>query len=703
MSDFDKTGESPASPEVVERVPGASNAKYVACALLCAGLCHFIGRYGYHLGWYRFAVADTLTLLCLVLFFGTINIAIKRVYGIAPITLVALAATGLVFFAQTINILENTSIWGGVPTTQGEWRVVLKEACFTVGTVFIIGSFLLLILEGHRAKLALQHAYRAVEAKVEERTAGLRAANLQLEHEITERKTVEMALRLSEERFRSVVSRYKYGLVMADESGAIGEWNQALEEITGLSAEEMVGKPIWQAAWSLLPEASRTEETLQIIRERMQQMISSESPPANRGEHRIVAKDGQEKLIESVLFCVQTAAGPLLCGHARDITRQNELEAQLRQSQKMEAIGVLAGGIAHDFNNILMILLGRTDMALDEPELTPKLAEHLHAIRKSGQRASELVKQILAFSREHQQELSVIPVHLPVHETLKLLRSTLPSTITIRQDIDDSTGCALADPTQIQQIVMNLCTNAFHAMRGKNGILRVALRLAILQEGEVHREAKAGVYHLLSVGDSGCGMSREIIGRIFDPFFTTKPVGEGTGLGLATVHGIVKKCGGFVSVESEPGKGSTFNVYLPQVPSAGRAEAAGARPAGDVRGRVLVVDDEEEISTMIQQVLESRGFDVHACSSSLDALNEFAARPETFDLLLTDQTMPELTGIELAQRVLALRPGMPVILFTGFSEAATPEYIRKVGIRDRLMKPVTPKALLESINSVLLA
>ena len=677
-------------------------AKYVIIVLFVSGMCHLGGRLGYHLGLYSYATSDAFTLAAVVGFFGAANVSIHRVYGVAFITWTTIVATVLVVVGQGFNVWDNTPLWGGVPALQSSGHVLVKEICFISGIILLVGSFLLSILESHRAKMALQEAYAVVEAKVDERTMGLRQANLQLEAEIADRKAMEMALRLSEERFRSVLSQYKDGLTIVDQTGGITEWNQAMEEITGLSSQKVIGCPLWDVVWSLLPDTARTEAMKERVREDIFRRLAGGAAPSRTGEYMIRAMDGQSKLLQSVMFRVHTSGGPILCGHARDITRQHELETQLRQTHKMEAIGVLAGGIAHDFNNILMILLGHADMAIEEPSLPPRIAEHLQSIRKAGRRARDLVKQILAFSREHQQELSVIPVYLPVQETLKLLRATLPTTIDIQLDIDDSTGCTLADPSQIQQVVMNLCTNAFQAMEGKTGLLQVSLQLVELKAGELHHDAKDGLYHRLCVRDTGCGIPNEIIGRIFDPFFTTKPVGRGTGLGLATVHGIVHKCGGFITIGSEVGKGSAFNVYLPQVKGipAGVEEDAQIQ-GGNGRGHIMVIDDEEEITAMIKQVLEARGFTVHNYTSSAAALADFSARPESFDLILTDQTMPGFTGMELAQHALTIRSDTPIILFTGFSDAAIPEITQELGIRKCLLKPVTPQALLQAITDAL--
>ncbi|MBI5558758.1 MAG: DUF3365 domain-containing protein [Deltaproteobacteria bacterium] len=382
-----------------------------------------------------------------------------------------------------------------------------------------------------------------------------------------------------------------------------------------------------------------------------------------------------------------------------------KIENQLRQVQKMEAIGTLAGGIAHDFNNILSAVMGYTEMAHDETPAQSPVRDYLHEVLKAGDRAKGLVQQILAFSRHAEQEYRPLHLHLIIKEAVKLLRATIPATIAMKQNINPDCGPVLADPTQAHQIIMNLCTNAYHAMRETGGILGVSL--APVEIGPDDPKVNGfvlspGPYVELTVSDTGCGMDKKTIERMFDPYFTTKGKGEGTGLGLAVVHGIVKSFGGYVSVDSEPGKGSTFRIYLPQV--AGRAAAeAPVAPLPCLRGteRILFVDDEETIISVAEAMLSGLGYQVTALPSALEALKTFQHKAGDFDLVITDMTMPHMTGVALTRRLRTIRPDIPVILCTGFSELVNEEKSRSFGIDEYLSKPLLKKDLSAAIRRVL--
>lgn len=391
---------------------------------------------------------------------------------------------------------------------------------------------------------------------------------------------------------------------------------------------------------------------------------------------------------------------------AKDISGQMRMEERLRQSQKMEAIGTLAGGIAHDFNNILAPILGYTELALTRLSPHDPLAGDLQQVIRAALRAKELVTQILAFSRQSPKERKPLQPHLVVKETLKLLRASLPSTIEIREEISPEHGAILADPTQLHQVLMNLCTNAYQAMRENGGVLGVSLANVTVGEEDskvINAELAPGEYMLLEVSDTGCGMDRATMARIFEPYFTTKAAGEGTGLGLSVVHGIVKSHQGQITVYSEPGQGTNFHVYLPRIAEA-PALATGAVcreiiPTGTER--LLVVDDEEQITEMLRLILQNLGYQVTVSSNSREALALVEQDPKAFDLLITDMTMPGLTGFELAKKAMAIRPGLPVILCTGFSELINKEQAQALGIRDYLMKPVSVRELAQTLRTSL--
>jgi PAS domain S-box-containing protein len=387
----------------------------------------------------------------------------------------------------------------------------------------------------------------------------------------------------------------------------------------------------------------------------------------------------------------------------RDVTHEAILEQHLRQQQKMEALGTLAGGIAHDFNNILMPIMINTELSLyDMPEESP-INQYLKTVLQAAQRGQELVKQIIAFSRQKEQELSPIRITPLVKETLKFLRAAMPQEIEIRENFDVESGMIMADPTQIYQVVMNLCSNAVHAMREKGGVLEVSLADV---EVDAHMLAsnpdlKPGSYLKLTVSDTGHGMDQELIKRIFEPFFTTKKPGEGTGMGLAVVHGIVKRHEGAITTDSEPGKGATFHVFFPRIQGHVEQEALtlDAIPTGDER--ILLVDDEEVQVRSGRYLLERLGYTVTTTTKSLEALEVFRAQPEAFNLVITDQSMPRLTGVQLAEQLMQIRADIPIILCTGFSDMIDGKEAKAMGIQEFMMKPFSARQLAETIRRIL--
>ncbi|MGC9196078.1 MAG: PAS domain S-box protein [Syntrophobacteraceae bacterium] len=388
----------------------------------------------------------------------------------------------------------------------------------------------------------------------------------------------------------------------------------------------------------------------------------------------------------------------------RDVTEQKALEKQINQSQKMEALGALAGGIAHDFNNILAIIMGYTDIALfDLAQHSPVYAA-LQNVQKASSRAKDLVSQILAFSRKSERERKPIELRLVVEEALKLLRASIPATIEIRANLD-SDGIIAADPTAIQQVVMNLCANASHAMRVKGGLLIVSLDSVYIASGHglELRGLRPGSYLRLTVSDTGHGIRPELIEHIFEPYFTTKAHGEGSGMGLAVVHGIIKSLGGTVEVSSLQGQGATFQIFFPML-DIELEEAAKPFPTELPHGmseRILFVDDEQAIAEIGQMILTQLGYKVTIRSDSLQALELFRRDPQMFDLIISDQTMPDMTGLDLAGEVHRLRPDIPVILCTGYSEQLSEKGPKELGISALLMKPVSMEQLAPAIRKSL--
>lgn len=397
-----------------------------------------------------------------------------------------------------------------------------------------------------------------------------------------------------------------------------------------------------------------------------------------------------------------------------DITEKKELgvakerlESRLRQAQKMEAIGTLAGGIAHDFNNILAAILGYTEMAHAKAKRDSSIYSDLEQVLKAGNRAKDLVKQILSFSRQAELEKKPIQIQTVIKETLKLLRASLPTTIEIRQNIDTHCEPIIADPIQIQQVLMNLCTNAAQAMHDQTeGVLSVALQEVTLDSVDLKSHPDIvpvpGTYIKLTIGDTGHGMEQAICEKIFEPYFTTKEKGKGTGLGLSVAHGIIKNHGGDITVYSELREGTTFNIYLPRIVSEhGDVEPCVPESIKGGTEHILFVEDEDIVAEMGEAMLKSLGYKVTVFKNSMEALEHFKAQPGKFDLVITDMTMPRMTGKELSKNILKIRPETPIILSTGFSEHINGNIAKQIGIREYFMKPILKRDLAKTVRKVL--
>ena len=395
---------------------------------------------------------------------------------------------------------------------------------------------------------------------------------------------------------------------------------------------------------------------------------------------------------------------------ATDISKIKQLEAerinteaQLRQSQKMEAVGTLAGGIAHDFNNILSAIIGFTELTLLELDEDSPLRQNLDHVYQAGTRARDMVKQILAFSRQSESErkpVNVIPI---IKEALNMLRASLPATIDIRTHLDEDIGIVEADTTQLHQVLMNLCTNASHAMREDGGILEVRAEKANVTSiaESPHADLRPGAYIKISVSDNGHGIERENLIRIFDPYFSTKQKSEGTGLGLAVVQGILKAHHGTIIVASEPAKGTTFDIYLPRVNTPMASKSAKSAAIATGIERILLVDDEQALVEIGKQLLTRLGYQAQTRTSSVEALELFQNNPQRFDLLISDMTMPNMTGDKLAREILAIRPEMPIIICTGYSERFSESQAKDLGIKAFIMKPLVISELAATIRRVL--
>ena len=380
---------------------------------------------------------------------------------------------------------------------------------------------------------------------------------------------------------------------------------------------------------------------------------------------------------------------------------REQAESQLRQAQKMEALGTLSGGIAHDFNNILAAIVGFTELLEGHTAKGSKDAHRIDRIMEAAIRGRGLVRQMLTFSRKTEQEKKPLAVNSIVKETVKLLRATTPSTITVRVNASTE-ALILGDPIQIQQVLMNLCTNATYAMRELGGSLDIEVSDYSVSpsNGDPHG-ITPGHYVKLCVRDTGIGIPADIMEKIFDPFFTTKGLGEGTGLGLSVVHGIVKQHDGYITVESQPGRGSTFTVYFPQITGGPEDDALHDDELPTGSERILFIDDEEALVEMGEDILAELGYEVTSRMNGREALEPWKSDPSRFDLVITDQTMPEMTGIELAKEVLAIRPDMPIVMCTGFSYTVDADKAGAAGIKAFAMKPLTKREIAKTIRKVL--
>ena len=502
------------------------------------------------------------------------------------------------------------------------------------------------------------------------------------------RRRTERELRRSEARFRQMAEATWEGILVHDRGIAL-RTNGVFREMFGFKTEgELEGR-------DLVPLITAPQSS-----ERARQRITD----AIRDPYELMGRrqDGTEFPLEVRVRSIDFAGREVRVVAFRDLTEQKQLEEQLAQSQKMEAIGTLSGGIAHDFNNILSAIFGYTDLLLLDAPKDSELRADLEQILKAANRAKDLVQQILTFSRHAKRAEQPLLVSSMVKETMKMLRASLPATIEIQCHVATE-ALVLADPTQIHQVVMNLCTNAALAMRADGGRLEIALDELCLDEEapDLPKGLAPGSYLRLTVADTGCGMSPELQRRIFEPFFTTRPQGEGTGLGLSVVHGIVKGLGGAISVESEAGHGSTFRVFLPALPSDALVEQAEQAPLPMGRERILFVDDEAFQVALATRMLGRLGYRVTAETRSEEALAIFRKDPLAFDLVITDMTMPKMTGDVLVECFRAIRAEIPVIICTGFSERLTQERLQSLGPVGFAMKPLNLEEIARKIRLAL--
>ncbi|MEW6593854.1 MAG: ATP-binding protein [Thermodesulfobacteriota bacterium] len=544
------------------------------------------------------------------------------------------------------------------------------------------------------------HSFNAMRQDLKRTFDSLHQVNVELLRENRERVKAETSLRESEQRYAMLVNTIQevFWMVSADYRQVLFI-SPAYEAVWGRSCESLLADPRSWLTAVVEEDRPAVAAVIDVLAR------GNDLPPqAEFPEYRIRRPDGTLRWIKAKAVPLRDESGRVwsFAGLCEDISSRKESEEKLRQAQKMEAIGTLAGGIAHDFNNILAAILGYADLIRYETGETDPHRKHIEEIIRAGKRAKALVQQILAFSRKGEQQRRPVTVAPIVKEALKLLRASIPATIEIVSQIRDPDGTVLADPVQLHQVVVNLCTNASHAMEEQGGTLTVSL--AVVEVGPEEAAAMGGQpgrFVRLAVADTGCGMDEATRQRIFDPYFTTKAFGKGSGMGLAVVHGIVQGSGGMVRVISEVGTGTTFDIFFPAVDQPAEPEPALATVCPPGSERILLVDDEPAVAETAQQWLSRLGYSVTAVNSSLEALRLFRDNPRGFDLLVTDQAMPHLPGSELARQVLAIRPDLPILLCTGYSSVVNEEKAREIGIRRYAYKPLQGSELARLVRQLL--
>ena len=582
-----------------------------------------------------------------------------------------------------VRIATAAAVYSGTPPLRLPFAMVLLS-------LLVLGGMAIAWRTNTRnltLRIRLDHEARS-RRDVEEK-------NQQLSREIAERKRAETALRESEERYRRFFEEDLSGAFISTPDGRILACNPAFADIFGfLSVAEAM-----QAEFSsICLDPNDRAQFLDLLK--VERRLKHHAGVYRRRDGQII------HTIENVIGNFDVDGNLFeIKGFIIDNTDQKNLEERLRHSRKMEAMGTLAGGIAHDFNNILTAVLGNAEMGLLRIPEDSRAQHNLKEILKAGRRARDLVKQILTFSRQEKQEPKPLQITPIVNEVVRLLRASLPTAIEIRKEIAPSAGIILADPIQMHQLLMNLCTNAGHAMQETGGILEIKLGNVFKETDTVFHDfdLKRGHHVELIVSDTGCGIDREIIERIFDPFFSTKTFGEGSGMGLAVVHGIVKSLNGAIKVESELGKGSAFRVFLPRIEGDSGRETDGAEPVcnSDQIPRILFIDDDDVLLKVGERMLERLGYRVTGKNNAVEALASFETNPDQFDVVITDQKMPKMDGLRLAQGIRDVRPDIPIIMCTGYTEEIENAKLKNLGIWELVRKPVVFSELAEVARKVL--
>ncbi len=550
-----------------------------------------------------------------------------------------------------------------------------------------------------RMQIALKRSHDALEERVRQRTLELETANEKLKQEVAHRKKAQKALQKERERLNVTLRSIGDGVITTDIDGRVVLINEVAEMLTGWSQSE--------AAGCMLDEVFHiiNEHTGRRCANPATKVLETDGIVGLANDTVLVARDGTRKIIADSGAPIRdingTTIGVVIV--FRDITEKIKLETELQHAHKMEAIGNLAGGIAHEFNNVLGIIIGNVELAIEDLEQWHPVTENLSEIKLASLRAKDVVKQLLSFSRKMDIKREPVDIRIIVKETLKLLKASLPSSIQVRENLPEAVDTVVADPTQIHQLLINLCTNAAHAMGENGGSLTIELSNVTLDftAASKHPDLKPGDYVRFSVSDTGHGIPVNLLDKIFDPYFTTKDVTQGTGMGLAVVHGIVKTHNGAIDVASNVGMGTAFHIYFPASKEKARLEVRTAKKGPTGSEKILLVDDEISIVNVCRRNLERLGYTVSSETDPVRIIERFRSTPYAYDLVILDMTMPRLTGDRLAQELLKIRPDIPIVICTGFSEKLTPEKVRQLGIKGLMTKPIERDDLADTVRKVL--
>ena len=540
---------------------------------------------------------------------------------------------------------------------------------------------------------SLREANETLESRVSQRSRDLEAINHQLIKEIEKHSQTASSLRESENNLRIILDSAPIGIVVIQDC-RYSYVNDSFVKMLDLeSVNSAIGQTVGCYGGDMLEK--EFQKFLHHCIER--------SEPLNICELKAKLESCKESVFNIWLQPLELWGKPSVIGFFVDVSEQMQLRSHLNQSQKIEALGSLAGGIAHDFNNILFAITGFAELALDASKSNPKARRFLDQLLGASERAADLIRHILTFSREAESQKKPMWITPILKESLNFLRASIPASIEIRRNIDPDGGLVNGDATQIHQVIMNLITNAAHSMRDRGGILEVDLEDVELsaESSELKPGMAPGVYQRLRVSDSGHGIPPEILDRIFDPYFTTKQVGEGTGLGLSVVDGIIRGHEGHINVKSTVGKGSVFEVYLPVITEKEEPAVNQLETGPLVKGRILMVDDETIVTRATKANLNNLGYDVETDNDPLSALVTFQSDPYAFDLVITDMGMPRMNGAELSLAMLKIRPDIPIIMLSGFAELMDKERAISLGLRDFLLKPLRRGVLAETVSKIL--